>query len=79
LLTKVSNKAAAQANLDKIAAAIEKSDKKGEIKFQPKTVDGVTFKQATKPASNIAPSLGAISDYVFLRSSDEQAQAIIAR
>lgn len=76
-LTKVSDKASAQTSLDKIAAAVEKGDKNGEIKFQSKTVNGVNLKQAVKPGGNISLNLGIVKDYAFFSASEEQTQAII--
>ncbi len=78
LLAKVSDKAAAQASLDKIAAAIEKADQSGATKFQSKTLAGVTFKQATKANSNSSLNLGVAGNYVFFSSSEEQTGAILA-
>ncbi|MEI6044479.1 MAG: DUF3352 domain-containing protein [Chloroflexota bacterium] len=77
LLTKVSDKAVAQANLDKITAAIAKADTKNELKFQPKTIGGVTFQQAVKPGGNLTLNLGIANGYAFFSSSEEQTQAII--
>jgi len=67
----------AQAKLDKITAAIAKADTKNELKFQPKTIGGVTFQQAVKPGGNLTLNLGIANGYAFFSSSEEQTQAII--
>jgi hypothetical protein len=78
LLTKVSDQKVAQANLDKIAAAVEKANSNGQWKFQPKTYKGVDYKQAANPnGGNSSLSIGVAGNYAFVSSSPEQTEALI--
>jgi hypothetical protein len=78
-LTKVTDKVAAQASIDKIAAALEKASTSSTnpVKFQPKTVNGVNIKQATVKDSNSSLNLGVTGDYAFFSTSEDQTKAII--
>ncbi len=76
LVTAVSDKAAAQTSLDKIAAGIEKSN---GAKFQVQTFKGVTYKSATiqDKAKSFVVNLGIAGNYAFVSSSQAQTEALI--
>jgi hypothetical protein len=80
LITAVTDKAASQASLDKIAASLEKSQD-ATVKFETKTSGGVTYKSATiankDGKGTTTLDLGIAGNYAFVSTATEQTEAII--
>jgi hypothetical protein len=85
LLSEVTDKAASQAKLDKIATSLE-NNSNGQIKWQTKTSGNVTYRSATVTQNNTTVSLNLglagnasnTSNYAFLIAGDDATSGALA-
>ncbi|NWJ45990.1 MAG: DUF3352 domain-containing protein [Chloroflexi bacterium] len=83
-LTAVTDKASAQASLDKLAAALEKSPD-ATVKFDQKTFGGVTYKSGVMTPKDTTKNngksttleMGVAGNYVFISTASDQTEATI--
>jgi Protein of unknown function (DUF3352) len=76
LMSIVSDKAATQAKIDKIVAAIEKAPN-SELKFETKTFNNVSYKSAKVAESDMTLNIGIAGNNFFLSTFAGQTEAII--
>ena len=82
LVSAVTDKAAAQASLDKITTAIEQAanakNTSTQLKFESRTSNGVTFKTAGVPnTSSTFISLGLAGNYIFMSVDNQAASPVL--
>ncbi|MEI7555646.1 DUF3352 domain-containing protein [Candidatus Chlorohelix sp.] len=83
-LTAVTDKVSAQASLDKLSAALEKSPD-AAVKFDQKTFGGVTYKSGVMTPKDTTKNngkpttleMGVVGNYVFISTASDQTEATI--